>query len=339
MGLMMSAVLRTDVGLVRERNEDSAHVDELGRFVIVADGMGGHGAGDVASAMAVESVRAAMAAEAPLIAAYAENPSEAGRTLLGAQMRRALERANTEVFERSEREPELHQMGSTIELVVLAGNEALIGHVGDSRVYLVRNGRALQVTVDHTVAETMRRAGTLSDEDAAVSPMRSVLSNAIGVTPTVAVDLVRLTMRSGDRLLVCSDGLHDYFSTEELAVHLTGGDADATLDRMLERVREAGAHDNMTGVVVEAFAKPAATQPGVLAGVRGTQPPIDEVEDEPTNPVSVDDVTTERPASRLATGPLDGVPDDALASIVDRTLREQSRPVVMPTGDQTNPGY
>jgi len=331
MGLMMSAVLRTDVGVVRERNEDAAHVDERGHFVIVADGMGGHGAGDVASAMAVEVVRQSMEAERALIAAYAADPSDAGRTLLGAQMRRALERANREVYERSEREPDLHQMGSTLELVVLAGSEALIAHVGDSRTYLVRNGKALQVTVDHTVAETMRRAGTLSDEDARESPMRSVLSNAIGVTPTVAVDLVRIKLKAADRLLVCSDGLHDYFTTDELAVHLTGGDTDASLARMIELVRAAGGHDNMTGVIVEAINRPAATHPGVAEIA-------DPLDDQPTNPVGV---PVDPPAARAATGPLDGVPDDAIASIVDRTLREQSRPVVMPrdTGDRTNPGY
>jgi serine/threonine protein phosphatase PrpC len=284
MGLMTSAVLRTDVGVVRERNEDSAHVDERGRFVIVADGRGGHGAGDIASALAVELVRESMDAEGALIAAYADDPKESGRTLLGAQMRRALERANTEVYERSEREPDKHQMGSTLELVVLAGNEALIAHVGDSRVYLVRNGKAVQVTVDHTVAETMRRAGTLSEDEAQVSPMRSVLSNAIGVTPTVSVDLVRLTMKPGDRLLVCSDGLHDYFSPAELAVHLTGDDPDTTLARMIEHVREAGGHDNMTGIIVEAIGRPAATHPG-LAEV---QDPLD---DQPTVPVSVPEPT------------------------------------------------
>lgn len=326
MGLMTSAVLRTDVGVVRERNEDSAHVDECGRFVIVADGMGGHGAGDIASAMAVEIVRECIEAESALIAAYASDPTDAGRTLLGAQMRRALERANRLVFERSEREPDKHQMGSTLELVVLAGGEALVAHVGDSRTYLVRRGKALQITIDHTIAETMRRAGTLTEEDARVSPMRSVLSNAIGVTPTVAVDLVRVKMHPGDRLLVCSDGLHDYFTAEELAIELTAGDADASLARMIEHVRQAGGHDNMTGVVVEVRGRPAATHPGIAE----VQDPLD---DQTTNPISVP-----VEPSLTSTGPLDGVPDDTLASIVDRTLRETSRPVVMPT-EQTNPGY
>jgi len=141
----------------------------------------------------------------------------------------------------------------------------------------------------------------------------------------VSVDLVRIVLRPGDRLLVCSDGLHDYFTPAELAVHLTGGDPDATLARMIEEVRQAGGHDNMTGVVIESRSRPAATIPGIAE----VDDPLD---DEPTNPIGI---PVEAP--RVVQGPLDGVPDDTLASIVDRQLREQSRPVVMPT-DGTNPG-
>lgn len=309
--------MRSDVGVVRERNEDAAHVDECGRFVIVADGMGGHGAGDVASAMAVEIVRACLEAEEAMLAAYAADPSVAGRTLLANQMRRAVERANQLVYERSEREADKHQMGSTLELVVLCGHEAFIAHVGDSRTYLVRGARAAQLTSDHTVAETMRRAGTLSAEDAEASPMRSVLSNAIGVTPTVSVDLLRVELRPGDRLLVCSDGLHDYFTRDELALHVAAGDPEAALTRMIDQARQAGGHDNITGVMIEVVTRPAATAPPI---------PLDEVEEEPTNPISM-------PVPPSVPVLLDGVSDRSLANFVDQTLREQSRPNPVPLAD------
>lgn len=314
MALIPHATLRTDVGVVRERNEDSAWVDERGRFAIVADGMGGHGAGDVASSMAVALVREALESEDELLTSYARNPTDAGRALLGARMRRAVEAANAEVYARSEREPELHQMGSTLELVVVAGDEALIAHVGDSRTYLVRNGRAAQLTTDHTVAETMRRSGALTDDEARVSPMRSVLSNAIGVTPTVTVDLVRMRLVPGDRLLVCSDGLHDYFTREELAAHVSGGDAEQVLARLIEHARDGGGHDNITGIVIETRTRPAATHPGVVDG--------DEVEDAPTSPISVPHEVSPRAAS----APLEGMSEDTLVRFIESSLAESSRP-------------
>jgi PPM family protein phosphatase len=315
MALFPLAAMRTDVGVVRERNEDSAHVDERGRFVIVADGMGGHGAGDVASQMAVALVRDSMEEEAPLFHAYALDPTPEGRSLLASNMRRIVERANTEVFERSEREPDLHQMGSTLELVAVAGNEAFIAHVGDSRTYLVRNGKIAQLTVDHTVAETMRRAGTINQEEARVSPMRSVLSNAIGVTPTVTVELLRVELKPGDRLLVCSDGLHDYFTREELAIHIAAGDLDAVLARMIDHARRGGGHDNITGIIIEARSRPSGTEPPLSA--------VDPFEEEPTNPISV----PTDPAAPI--GPIGGISDDSLSLIIDNTLRESSRPISM----------
>ncbi len=314
MGLFPLATMRTDVGVVRERNEDSAYVDERGRFVIVCDGMGGHGAGDVASQMAVELVKRAMEEEAALFAAYALDPTPDGRTHLAAQMRRIVEHANRVVFERSEREPELHQMGSTLELVAICGAEAFIAHVGDSRTYLMRNGRAAQLTVDHTVAETMRRAGTIDAEEARVSPMRSVLSNAIGVTPTVTVELLRIELRPGDRLLVCSDGLHDYFTREELGAHAAAGDLDEALARMIDHARTGGGHDNITGVLIEARTRPSGTSPPLRT--------LDPLEDEPTNPVSV-------PADAAVPSPIGGMSDESISHIIDRTLRESSRPYTL----------
>jgi serine/threonine protein phosphatase PrpC len=242
------------------------------------------------------------------------DPTPEGRTLLAAQMRRDVEHANRMVFERSEREPDLHQMGSTLELVVVAGEEAFIAHVGDSRTYLVRNGKIAQLTVDHTVAETMRRAGTIDAEEARVSPMRSVLSNAIGVTPTVTVELLRVDLKPGDRLLVCSDGLHDYFTREEMAMHVAAGDLDGALGRMIDHARRGGGHDNITGVIIEARTRPSATEPPVAAH--------DPLDDEPTHPVAM-------PVDPAAPSPIAGITDDSLSCIVDRTLRESSRPYSM----------
>src|SRR5262249_28203571 len=134
--------MHTDVGRVREHNEDAGYVDPHGRFAILADGMGGHSAGEVASAMAVASVRAALDAAAP---------TPAGRKHVRAVVERAVRRASDEIRELGQREPDKHGMGTTIEVAIIAATEAFVVHVGDCRTYLVRGGQAAALTVDHTV--------------------------------------------------------------------------------------------------------------------------------------------------------------------------------------------
>ena len=323
MALVTSAVMQTDVGMVRPRNEDAAYADPQGRFAIVADGMGGHGAGDVASAMAVELLRAHREGEADRLAAYARSPRPAGREAIAARLRAAVEGANHAVYERSVREPDKHQMGTTLEVMVMCGPEALIAHVGDSRSYLLREGLLTQLTEDHSVAETMRRAGTMDDATAAVSPMRSVLSNAIGVTPEVSVDLIAVALHPGDRLLLCSDGLHDYFTRDEVGLHLTGRAPTIGLARLIEQARARGGHDNITGIVIEARGRAAATAPIMIDDGEGDG----DAAGEGAVDAADDDAITTPVAVPL---PLSGVSDVSVANFVDRSLREQSRPHPLP---------
>lgn len=251
MPLHARAVVHSDIGVVRARNEDSAYVDPTARFAIVADGMGGHGAGDIASTMAVACVRTHLEADEPLLAAYTASPTPDARKLVLAQLRRAVEDANHEVFARSVREPDKHQMGSTIDVAVVCGREAFIAHVGDSRTYLVRDGKASQLTTDHTVAEVLVIEGKLTIEEALVSPYRTVLVNAIGVAADVGVEMAHLQLREADKLLVCSDGLHDYFLVEqEIADMLGADDAETAIAKMIDAAKERGGHDNITGIIV-----------------------------------------------------------------------------------------
>jgi serine/threonine protein phosphatase PrpC len=204
----------------------------------------------------------------------------------------------------------------------MCGDEALIAHVGDSRTYLLREGLLTQLTEDHSVAETMRRAGTMDDATAAVSPMRSVLSNAIGVTPTVTVDLLAVALQPGDRLLMCSDGLHDYFTREEVGLHLTGRAPTIGLARLIEQARARGGHDNITGVVFEARGRAAATAPIVVAN-----PDDGDDVDDGEVATADDDATTNPVAVPL---PLSGVSDVSVANFVDRSLREHSPHLLPP---------
>ncbi len=242
----------SDVGIVREHNEDSAMVDADSRFFVVADGMGGHAAGEVASAMAVEGIRKALDASYESIESHAQNPSEGGRQEIAQVLEEAVREAHRGVFERGVAEPEKQGMGTTLDVVLLCGQEAFVAHVGDSRTYLIRNGTAAQITTDHTVAEVLVIEGKLSAEEALVSPLRTILVNALGVSAEVGVEMAHLTLHKDDRLLMCSDGLHDYFpQDQELHDMVLADEPEAALVKLIDAAKERGGHDNITAVIVE----------------------------------------------------------------------------------------
>lgn len=252
----------TDVGMVRDHNEDSLYVDPDSRFFIVADGMGGHAAGEVASAMAVEQVRDALLAASDNLDEFAAGPTDEGRRSVVGVLENAVRAAHQAVFSRGASETDKQGMGTTLDVLLITGTEAFVAHVGDSRTYLLRDGKAAQVTTDHTVAEVLVIEGKLSVEEAQASPLRTILVNAIGVSADVGVEMSHVRLRTGDRLLLCSDGLHDYFPSEdEIASHLLGGEPDAGLTEMVELAKQRGGHDNITGIVVEVLECEAAPAP------------------------------------------------------------------------------
>jgi serine/threonine protein phosphatase PrpC len=226
----------TDVGRVRAGapNEDG-FLDEARRLglVAVADGMGGHRAGEVASATALEALRAAMAAGQPL--------------------RDAIEGANDAVLEKSVTDHELRGMGTTLTAGTLGtdGN-LLVGHVGDSRAYLVRDGELTQITNDHSLVEEMVRGGELTPEQAESHPRRSIITRALGIDPEVEVDVYPLELRPGDRLLLCSDGLTTMLRGDEIAEILEGEPhPERAAQLLVDAANAAGGEDNVTAVVVE----------------------------------------------------------------------------------------
>lgn len=250
--IKLCASVLTDVGVVRDHNEDSAHVDASHQFFIVADGMGGHAAGEVASAMAVDTVRAMLEQARPQIKAFAGTPDDERRKELVSLLERAVRAAHQAVFERGSRETDKQGMGTTLDVVLVAGPEAFVAHVGDSRTYLIRDGQAAQVTTDHTVAEVLVIEGKLSAEEAQMSPLRTILVNAIGVAPDVGIEMAHVQLRAGDQLLLCSDGLHDYFPLEqELADRLSRQSPEQALAELIELAKERGGHDNITGIIAQ----------------------------------------------------------------------------------------
>jgi serine/threonine protein phosphatase PrpC len=247
----LEAWLVTDVGVVRDHNEDSATMEPSAGFFIVADGMGGHAAGEVASAMAVETVKTTLEGAKADIDAFKKSPSDTGRRALVQLLQTAVLQAHQAVYQRGQTEQDKQGMGTTLDVVLIAGAEAFVAHVGDSRTYLVRDGRSSQITTDHTVAEVLVIEGKLTIEEAQVSPLRTILVNAIGVSADVGVEMAHVTLKRNDRLLLCSDGLHDYFPIEEeIAQRLSADKPGEALKEMVELAKTRGGHDNITGVAV-----------------------------------------------------------------------------------------
>ncbi|HEY1550780.1 MAG TPA: protein phosphatase 2C domain-containing protein [Kofleriaceae bacterium] len=281
--MTLEAWLVTDVGMVREHNEDSAVMETDRGFFIVADGMGGHAAGEVASAMAVDTVKRTLIDSKTEIDAFKKSPGDAGRRTLVQLLQSAVLQAHQAVYQRGQSESDKQGMGTTLDVVLVAGAEAFVAHVGDSRTYLIRDGRSSQITTDHTVAEVLVIEGKLTIEEAQVSPLRTILVNAIGVSADVGVEMAHVTLKRGDRLMLCSDGLHDYFPVEEeIAQRLSAEKPGDALAEMVELAKTRGGHDNITGVAIHV----TAVDPTPNAITEDSTQPVDAgnpfMADEPT---------------------------------------------------------
>lgn len=320
----LEAAVLTDVGVVRDHNEDSAHMDPENQFFIVADGMGGHAAGEVASAMAVDRVRQALEAERDVITAFAKEPSDAGRKKLVSLLETSVRDAHKAVYDRGVRETDKHGMGTTLDVVVVAGPEAFVAHVGDSRTYLVRDTRAAQITTDHTVAEVLVIEGKLSLEEAQISPLRTILVNAIGVAADVGIEMAHVQLRKDDHLLLCSDGLHDYFPMEqELADCISKMTPTEAITELVTQAKERGGHDNITGIVVrvvecQAMSANAAKSPEQLLAEEVTATlPLDALKSG-----DMDDEDDEEDSGEIDTAEADAIEADPLAETVDIVISE-----------------
>lgn len=349
--MKLEAVMLTDVGVVREHNEDAVFVDPAGRFFIVADGMGGHAAGEVASGMAVETVRKTLEAATGLIDAFAQRVTDNARKALVQLLQSAVLAAHQAVFQRGSKERDKEGMGTTLDVVLVAGREAFVAHVGDSRTYLIRDKKAAQLTTDHTVAEVLVIEGKLTIEEALVSPYRNVLVNAIGVAESVGVEMAHLQLKEGDQILLCSDGLHDYFLVEQELADILVAEAPAqAIARMIDAAKERGGHDNITGIVITVHELREAVP--VLVENESTQPvdvsnPATWSEDEATESLSprdldqlgssfamrkvVSDAATRPTAPMIA--PVPAPPEATPAELAALDATDPALPVVAPPAD------
>jgi protein phosphatase len=235
----LRAAALTDVGLRRRANEDRyALAADLGLY-LVADGMGGHTAGQLASELAAE---AAVNALRTLIDAPAS---------LTDKLRYSVSAANREILSTAQAKPELSGMGTTL-VALLAGTERIaLAHVGDSRAYLIRGGRIRQLTDDHSLVAELVRRQEISAHAARGHPHRHVLTRALGVRRSVEADLAELTPAANDSFVLCSDGLTTHVSDEEIAATVLGApDLEGACDRLVDMANARGGEDNITVVLV-----------------------------------------------------------------------------------------
>ncbi|MBQ9317582.1 MAG: Stp1/IreP family PP2C-type Ser/Thr phosphatase [Atopobiaceae bacterium] len=224
---------RTDVGLVRGHNEDSFLA--LAPTFAVSDGMGGHAAGEVASAIAVSVI--------------ADNaPTHADDLLLGA----AVESANTAVIEGAATGKGKPGMGCTASVVSIEQNKMAVAHVGDSRVYLLHNGALVRLTHDHSYVEELVDAGEITADEARVHPSRSVITRALGSDPDMYADHFTIDVSVGDRVILCSDGLSSMIEDSQIeAIAVSSATPQAAVDNLVAAALQEGGHDNVTVVVVD----------------------------------------------------------------------------------------
>lgn len=235
------SAFRTDVGKVRANNQDAPIVSEKLRLYGVADGMGGHKGGEVASTSARDDLLRELEGKTPSVAALSG----------------AIEEVNRQIYHQQEHDDALTGMGTTLSVLWMSDNFVYIGHVGDSRVYLLRDGEFKQMTLDHSLVEQLVREGVLTEEEAQNYPMRNIITRAIGTDESVEVDVVVEERRKGDLWLACSDGLHGLVDDRQMRDALRQYAPEKAADVLLKAALDAGGRDNVTLVIVHDGEEPA----------------------------------------------------------------------------------
>ncbi|HOZ69935.1 MAG TPA: Stp1/IreP family PP2C-type Ser/Thr phosphatase [Chitinophagaceae bacterium] len=245
----LQVVVRSDLGNIRTNNEDTGLfyriadekvIREKGCLLMVADGMGGHQAGEVASRMASEII----------IREYFSPQKNGG---IEKNLRRAFIVANTSIHQAAASNKEQQGMGTTCTALVVTDPVIHFAHVGDSRAYLLKKGGLSRITEDHTYVQELVRSGEITAAEADTHPQRNILTNAMGTKADMKVDAGRyaLLFETGDRLMLCSDGLYDYLNDDEIAAFLGGHDLTEAAEQMIVTAKKRGGHDNITVVLAQ----------------------------------------------------------------------------------------
>jgi len=255
----------TDVGKKREINEDNYLVDKKLQLFVVADGMGGHASGEVASQLAVHEFRAAVEASKDTIERFAKGEASVRPQDILAILEAAIHAAGSAVYQRGQEEPEKRGMGTTTSALLIAGERGFIAHVGDSRIYMLRAGQVVQLTEDHSLLNELIRRGKITKEGFEDSPYKAyknAVTRAVGVYETVQGDTIDFEILPGDQFLICSDGLHAYLDDKLIIELLRAGDAATDVaQKLVAHANAGGGHDNITALVVRVDVAAAGTAP------------------------------------------------------------------------------
>lgn len=222
----------TDIGLVRETNQDNFYIDKSVKWAVVADGMGGHNGGETASSLAVGEIKKSMAQ--------------------GVGLKESISNANTLVYRTSVENPELSGMGTTVVLCEILGGRANIAHVGDSRAYLYRDGKLKQITKDHSIVQQLIDSGTITEEQALYHPQRNLITRAVGTEKNILVDYETLEIFENDYILICSDGLSSYVEEDKIVNIIENNKSGETVEKLIEAANNSGGKDNVTVVLIKA---------------------------------------------------------------------------------------
>ena len=243
MPLSLRHAVASHVGRVRRSNEDSYYADPDAFVYIVADGMGGHAAGEVAAEIAARTVGEALS----------NVSSEMSTSEIAGILDAAIAEANSFILSRSQEDPGCYGMGTTVTALCLRDDSFLVGHVGDSRAYRLHGDMLERITRDHTLVQQEVDRGTLTDEQARVHPRSNVLTRALGIPGELSTDLYEGEVEPNDRLLLATDGLSAMLPDSEIQRALAGGnDAEATAAELIRMANAAGGLDNTTVIVIDA---------------------------------------------------------------------------------------
>ena len=236
----MKVYALTHVGRVRSVNQDSYYLPAAGEnFAVVADGMGGHKAGEIASKIAVEEFSRWLRC--------APRPNEDS-------LRYAIAEANRSIYLKAKAEPDKAGMGTTITALWVDASRIFLAHVGDSRAYLLRNGKMTQLSKDHSLVQEMVRLGGLNAEDAKHHPDKNIITRAIGVSEDIKIDFFEYRLQEGDKILMCTDGLSNMVEdTEMFRIVKSSRDVVEAVERLIQEANNNGGNDNIGVVVAEPF--------------------------------------------------------------------------------------
>jgi protein phosphatase len=248
--IVIRTIGQSDVGRKREHNEDAFHCEDALGLCVVADGVGGHAKGEVASAEAVDQVFAFVRQGREAIEAFKARPKPETQKPVRRLLESAVQSACYMVFGMAEMDPSQKGMSTTISALLVVGEHAVIAQVGDSRVYRVRDGSSSQLTEDHTLVNYKLKKGLITEAEARTMKGKNVITRAVGHKDYVEVDVLETDVRAGDLFLLCSDGLHGYLKDGEVERTLGEGPLDDAPARFIALANDRGGKDNITAVLV-----------------------------------------------------------------------------------------